>query len=101
MMGIHHLETMKALKIVRPSRARAGLRSFVADGDAVGGFGPELPGFFWGAAQGGFGIQTSAAMGAVCAALAAGERIPAPIAHFGLTEAMLSRARLSAPLQFA
>ena len=79
---------------VRPRRSWAGLRSFVADGDLVGGYDPDLPGFFWVAAQGGYGIQTSAAMGQACAALAAGEPIPAEIARFGLTEAMLSPARL-------
>ena len=62
---------MTTLKIVRPTRTWAGLRSFVADGDLVGGYDPELPGFFWVAAQGGYGIQTSAAMGQACAALAA------------------------------
>jgi D-arginine dehydrogenase len=97
-MGIHQIETMTTLKIVRPSRTWAGLRSFVADGDLVGGFDPELPGFFWVAAQGGYGIQTSAAMGEACAALAVSEPIPDFIARFGLTEAMLSPARLRAPL---
>jgi D-arginine dehydrogenase len=86
--------TIFSLKIVRPTRTWAGLRSFVADGDLVGGYDPELPGFFWVAAQGGYGIQTSAAMGQACAALAAREPIPAEIARFGLTEAMLSPARL-------
>jgi len=79
---------------VRPTRAWAGLRSFVADGDLVGGFDPQAPGFFWCAAQGGYGIQTSAAMGQGCAALACGGALPAHLAQFGLTEAMLSPARL-------
>ncbi|MEO6744276.1 MAG: FAD-binding oxidoreductase [Caldimonas sp.] len=93
-VAIDRIESMTTLRIVRPSRTWAGLRSFVADGDLVGGYDPDLPGFFWVAAQGGYGIQTSAAMGHACAALAAGEPIPAEIARFGLTEAMLSPARL-------
>jgi D-arginine dehydrogenase len=93
-IGIDRIEAMTTLKIVRPLRKWAGLRSFVADGDLVGGFDPELPGFFWVAAQGGYGIQTSAAMGQACAALAAGEALPESIARFGLTAAMLSPARL-------
>jgi hypothetical protein len=93
-LAIDRIESMTTLKIVRPTRTWAGLRSFVADGDLVGGYDSDLPGFFWVAAQGGYGIQTSAAMGQACAALAAGEPIPAEIARFGLTEAMLSPARL-------
>jgi D-arginine dehydrogenase len=93
-LAIDRIEAMTTLKIVRPQRTWAGLRSFVADGDLVGGFDAERPGFFWLAAQGGYGIQTSAAMGAACAAVAAGEPIPEPIARFGLTEAMLSPRRL-------
>ena len=87
---------MTTLQIRRPTRTWAGLRSFVADGDLVGGFDPQAPGFFWVAAQGGYGIQTSAAMGEACAALVRGLPLPAHIADFGLTSAMLSPARLPA-----
>ena len=86
------------MKIQRPTRTWAGLRSFVADGDLVGGFDDQLEGFFWVAAQGGYGIQTSAAMGEACAALARGESIPAHIAAFGLTAQMLGPARLRTAL---
>jgi D-arginine dehydrogenase len=96
-LGIQRIETMTTLQIRRPTRTWAGLRSFVADGDLVGGFDADAPGFFWVAAQGGYGIQTSAAMGQACAALARGEMIPAAIADFGLTPAMLSPARLRNP----
>jgi D-arginine dehydrogenase len=94
--AIDRIEAATTLTIRRPIRTWAGLRSFVADGDLVGGFDPAAPGFFWVAAQGGYGIQTSAAMGRACAALARGEPIPVDIAAFGLTEAMLSPARLHA-----
>jgi D-arginine dehydrogenase len=93
-LGIDRIETFTTMTIRRPTRIWAGLRSFVADGDLVGGFDAELPGFFWVAAQGGYGIQTSAAMGEACAALASGEPMPAHIAGFGLTAAMLSPERL-------
>lgn len=95
-MAIHRIEEMTTLTIRRPTRTWAGLRSFVPDGDLVGGFDPAAPGFFWVAAQGGYGIQTSPAMGEACAALARGLPIPDRIAAFGLTEAMLSPARLRA-----
>jgi len=96
-LGIHRIETHTTLQIRRPTRTWAGLRSFVADGDLVGGFDPDAPGFFWVAAQGGYGIQTSAAMGQACAALARGMPIPTAIADFGLAPAMLSPARLRKP----
>lgn len=95
-LAIHRIEEMTTLTIRRPTRTWAGLRSFVADGDLVAGFDAQAPGFFWVAAQGGYGIQTSAAMGEACAALARGLPLPERIASFGLTPAMLSPARLRA-----
>ena len=96
-LGIDRIEAMTTLQIRRPTRTWAGLRSFVADGDLVGGFDVDAPGFFWVAAQGGYGIQTSAAMGQACAALARGAPIPAAVADFGITPALLSPARLRRP----
>jgi D-arginine dehydrogenase len=93
-MGIYQSEEHTSLSIRRPTRTWAGLRSFVADGDLVGGYDPQVPGFFWCAAQGGYGIQTSPAMAQACAALARGEALPAHLGQFGLTAQMLSPARL-------
>lgn len=93
-LGIQRIEEATTMRIRRPSRAWAGLRSFVPDGDLVGGYDPGREGFFWLAAQGGYGIQTSPAMGEACAALVRGRAIPERIAGFGLTAAMLSPARL-------
>lgn len=93
-IGVHRIEEATTLA-VRPARRWAGLRSFVADGDLVGGFDPLAPGFFWLAAQGGYGIQTSAAMGEACAALVRGEPLPPRIADFGLSAAMLGPQRLA------
>ncbi len=95
-LAIDRIESMTSLSIRRPSRTWAGLRSFVADGDLVGGFDADASGFFWVAAQGGYGIQTSAAMGEACAALARGLPIPERIASFGLNAAMLAAQRLAA-----
>jgi D-arginine dehydrogenase len=92
--AIYRIEEASTLQIRRPTRTWAGLRSFVADGDLVGGFDAHAEGFFWVAAQGGYGIQTSSAMGEACAALAQGLALPERIAGFGLTEAMLSPKRL-------
>jgi len=93
-IAIDRIQTHTTLQIRRPIRTWAGLRSFVADGDLVGGFDPAVPGFFWVAAQGGYGIQTSAAMGQACAALLRGEALPSHLADQGLTPAMLSPTRL-------
>jgi D-arginine dehydrogenase len=93
-LGIDRIQTHTTLQIRRPLRTWAGLRSFVADGDLVGGFDDQAPGFFWVAAQGGYGIQTSAAMGQACATLLRGLPMPDHIADFGLTAAMLSPRRL-------
>lgn len=92
--GIFRLEQMTTLRIHRPKRSWAGLRSFVADGDLVCGFDPAAPGFFWVAAQGGYGIQTSPAMGEASAALVRGSALPERLKAFGLSEGMLSPARL-------
>jgi D-arginine dehydrogenase len=93
-VAMHRIEEATTLTIRRPTRTWAGLRSFVADGDLVGGFEPGVPSFFWVAAQGGYGIQTSAAMGEACAALARGLPLPERIASFGLTAEMLGPQRL-------
>ena len=89
-MGIYRIEEATTLSIRRPVRTWAGLRSFVADGDLVGGFAPDAPGFFWVAAQGGYGIQTSAAMGEACASLALGCELPGHLQDAGLNAAMLA-----------
>jgi D-arginine dehydrogenase len=95
-LAIQRIEDMTTMRVRRPTRTWAGLRSFVADGDLVGGLDPVAPGFFWVAAQGGYGIQTSAAMGEACSALVRGLALPERIAAFGLTSQMLSPARLFA-----
>jgi D-arginine dehydrogenase len=94
--AIERIQHMTTLVIQRPTHTWAGLRSFVADGDLVGGWDPQVPGFFWVAAQGGYGIQTSPAMGEACAALARGLPMPQRIAAFGLTAEMLAPGRLFA-----
>jgi D-arginine dehydrogenase len=88
-LGIHHIEAATTMSIRRPTRSWAGLRSFVADGDLVGGFSVDANGFFWLAAQGGYGIQTCAAMGEACAHLARGDALPAWLVDAGVSDSML------------
>jgi D-arginine dehydrogenase len=94
--AIHFIEAATTLNIRRPTRVWAGLRSFVSDGGLVGGPAPDSPSFCWVAAQGGYGIQTCAAMGEACAALARGVAVPAHLSQWGVTAPMLSAARLFA-----
>lgn len=93
-LAIHRIEEATTLTVGRPLRAWAGLRSFVRDGGLVGGYAPDAAGVFWGAAQGGYGIQTSPAMGEATAALALGEQIPEHIAAHSLTAEALAPDRL-------
>jgi D-arginine dehydrogenase len=93
-MGIYQIEEATTLTIRRPTRTWAGLRSFVSDGDLVCGFDPLVPGLFWVAAQGGYGIQTSPAMGQASAALVRAQPLPTALVDEGLNEAMLAPQRL-------
>jgi len=88
------IEEHTSLRIRRINNKWAGLRSFVADRSPVLGFDEAVPGFFWLAGQGGYGIQTSPAMGEVAAALAMGLEIPARIAKLGVTADFLAPGRL-------
>ena len=93
---IDRIERAFDLTIRRFDAKWAGLRSFVADKEPVVGYSDKIDGFFWLAGQGGYGIQSSPALGQFAAALALGNAIPQPIAATGLTSQMLHPARLSA-----
>ena len=93
-IAIDHIERVTSMRIERPIRPWAGLRTFVPDGGLVGGFDPTARGFFWVAALGGYGIQSCAAMGEACANLALGRTLPAHLVDAGLTPAMLGVERL-------
>lgn len=74
--AIDRFETAARPAVRRLERSWAGLRTFAPDRLPVYGFDPELPGFFWCVGQGGFGIQTAPAAGALAAALLLGRPIP-------------------------
>jgi D-arginine dehydrogenase len=74
--GIHRIEAATTLQIRRPRRSWAGLRSFVPDGELVIGAEPTSETFFWLAAQGGYGIQTSVGAGRLAAALLRRRSLP-------------------------
>lgn len=68
-IAIDRLEQVVDWKIERVERSWAGLRSFAPDRLPVYGFDNHVPGFFWCAGQGGFGIQTAPAASLVAASL--------------------------------
>lgn len=93
-LGIHRIEQVTCFQIRRPSHTWAGLRSFVADGDLVIGWDNHVPGFFWLAAQGGYGIQSAAGAALLTRQLALGEPLAPALAREGVNVAGLSPARL-------
>lgn len=92
-IAIDHIERLTTLRIRRPARTWAGLRSFVADGELVGGYDPVLPGFFWAAGQGGYGIQSAPGAGRYYAALLLGEDGAALAASIGIDQSCIDPAR--------
>ncbi|KLI64252.1 NAD(P)/FAD-dependent oxidoreductase [Aurantiacibacter marinus] len=71
----------------------AGLRSFTPDRRPVYGFDPQVPGFFWFAGQGGYGIQTAPAAARLGAQLLTGKQRDAMTANLNV--------KLYAPDRFA
>jgi D-arginine dehydrogenase len=92
--GICSIEQATSLTIRRPRSTWAGLRSFVADGEPVCGYDPKVPGLFWLAGQGGYGIQTAPALARAAAALLRREPLPTDLLALGLHAEMLAPQRL-------
>ena len=93
-LGIHQIESVSTLSIRRPTSTWAGLRSFVRDGELVIGPDDTSPGFFWLAAQGGYGIQSAAGASALADALLRGVALPEELRQHGVEPHELSPARL-------
>lgn len=68
-------QQVSPVRVVRLVSSWAGLRTFAPDRLPVFGWDGAVPGLFWCAGQGGFGIQTAPAASAMCAALLLG-RVP-------------------------
>jgi D-arginine dehydrogenase len=77
--AIDRLENVVDWRVQRVERSWAGLRSFAPDRLPVYGFDPAMPGFFWFAGQGGFGIQTAPAAARLGAALVLGRAVEAAL----------------------
>ena len=72
-LAIERLGTVVDWQVERVEHRWAGLRSFAPDRLPVYGFDPQVPGLFWFAGQGGFGIQTAPAAADLGARLLLGE----------------------------
>jgi D-arginine dehydrogenase len=70
--GVYRFEQATGLDIRRVNHRWAGLRTFAPDRLFVAGFDPRSEGFFWLAGQGGYGVQSSAAMAKLTKYLVAG-----------------------------
>ncbi|HWV61402.1 MAG TPA: FAD-dependent oxidoreductase [Sphingopyxis sp.] len=68
-IGVARVQRAIDLPVRRVSHSWAGLRTFAPDRQPVVGFDSGVPGFFWCAGQGGYGIQTAPAMARLAAAL--------------------------------
>nr|WP_085035401.1 FAD-binding oxidoreductase [Ensifer aridi] len=80
----HYVEEATTIEVRRVVKSWAGLRSFSADRLPVVGFAPGRPDFFWLAGQGGYGILTSPALGALAASLLAETAPPEAFRSEGL-----------------
>lgn len=91
--AIDRFEQVVDWPVERVERSWAGLRSFAPDRLPVYGFDPEVPGFFWCAGQGGFGIQTAPAAAKLAASVLLDEAPDPMIAH--IDPAVFSPVRFS------
>jgi D-arginine dehydrogenase len=92
-LAINRINEATSLGIRTVNSQWTGLRTFAPDRELVVGEDPSAPGFFWLVGQGGIGIQTSPAYGALLAALVVGEDIPAELVRAGVDPAALAPGR--------
>ena len=77
-IAIDRFEQAVDWQVAAVERRWAGLRTFAPDRLPVYGFDRDVPGFFWAAGQGGFGIQTAPAAALLATALLLGSN-PDPV----------------------
>lgn len=92
-IAVDRFETLTGQPVRRVRHRWAGLRVFSPDRSPVVGFEASAPGFFWCAGQGGYGIQTSPALGRAAASLALGRGLPQDLADVGIMVEQLSPQR--------
>lgn len=80
-IAIDKLASAVDWRVEAVERRWAGLRTFAPDRKPVYGFDPAVPGLFWCAGQGGFGIQTAPAASKLAAAMLLGNAPDPMVAH--------------------
>jgi D-arginine dehydrogenase len=83
--AMHYLEEATTIRPAAPASKWAGLRTFAPDRLPVVGFDQAQPTFFWLAGQGGYGIQSSPALGQYAAASILAQNISNHLRNAGLT----------------
>jgi D-arginine dehydrogenase len=94
-LAIERVNDVTTLGLRSVVRAWAGLRTFTPDRIPLLGEDPDVPGLWWLAGQGGYGIQTAPAMARCIAGLVTRGGWPADVIGRGLTAAGLSPARFT------
>jgi D-arginine dehydrogenase len=89
------IERMTTMRVGQIFHRRAGLRTFAPDKTPVVGFASDTKGFFWLAGQGGYGIETSPALGVAVASLIVDGSLPLEFLEAGVSEADLTLRRFT------
>jgi D-arginine dehydrogenase len=92
-LAIDRINEATTLGIRSVNSQWTGLRTFAPDREMVIGEEPDAPGFFWLAGQGGTGIQTSPACGALVASLVTHNTPPSDLSATGVDADRYSPAR--------
>jgi D-arginine dehydrogenase len=98
-VAVDRVEQATTLKVERIRKRWAGLRSFAPDRSPIIGFDQVVPGLFWLAGQGGYGIQTAPAAAKLAAALVRETALPSELA--GFDRASVAPARFHEALRLA
>ncbi|HEY3682520.1 MAG TPA: FAD-binding oxidoreductase [Streptosporangiaceae bacterium] len=95
-LAIERVNAATTLGIRSVRTAWAGLRTFAPDRLPVVGHDPAVPGLFWLAGQGGYGIQMAPALAACADALVRNAAVPADLLADGVDPAALTPSRFAA-----
>ncbi|HEY1090942.1 MAG TPA: FAD-binding oxidoreductase [Burkholderiaceae bacterium] len=92
-LAVDRFESLTGQTVRKVHHRWAGLRVFSPDRSPVVGYDPAVPGFFWCAGHGGYGIQTAPALARLAAAQLLGQVLPADLQALGISAAELSPTR--------
>ncbi len=93
-VAVDRIERAARFRVRRVPRRWAGLRTFAADQTPVVGMEETVPGFFWVAGQGGYGIQTAPALARAAASLLVDGVLPGDLLAQGMVAEDLLPLRL-------